>query len=81
VDALDAKVIGNLMSAMSIAILILIDELEKEHPGLKSSYAKVLAEVLANEEAKTRRNAQAITVLRGMLKGVQRKSTGPRTVH
>jgi hypothetical protein len=81
VDTLDAKVIGNLMSAMSVAILILIDELEKEHPGLKERYAKILAEVVGNEEAKPRQNAQAITVLRGMLKGVQRKSTGPRTLH
>lgn len=80
-DTLDAKVIGNLMSAMSVAILILIDELEKEHPGLKERYAKILAEVVGNEEAKPRQNAQAITVLRGMLKGVQRKSTGPRTLH
>jgi len=80
-DALDAKVISNFMSAQTLTILILIDELEKLHPGLKASYAARLAEVTANEEVNPRPNAQAITVLRAMMKGVKRKGPGPRTLH
>ena len=71
--------ITQLTSALSVAIVILIDELEKRDPGLKRSYAATLAEVVANEEARPDRRKQTIALLRGMLKGLKRR--GPRTLH
>jgi hypothetical protein len=79
-DTLDAKLV-ELTSALSIAILMLIDELEKQQPGLKASYTATLAEVVANEETRSRRREQAITLLQAMLKGLGRKGPGPRTLH
>jgi hypothetical protein len=75
-DALDSKVI-ELTSALSATMLILIDELEKQHPGLKAGYTATLAKVVANEEMRPRRREQAIKLLRAMLKGLERKSMGP----
>jgi hypothetical protein len=79
-DTLDAKVV-ELTSALSVAILMLIDELEKQQPGLKARYTATLAEVVGNEETRSRRREQAITLLQAMLKGLGRKGTGPRTLH
>ena len=78
-DKLDAKVIENFMVAQSLVVLVLIDELEKQHPGLKADFAAVLAKLVADEKARPRQDSQAITVLSGMLKGLQRKR--PRTIH
>ena len=57
------------------------DELEKLHPGLKTSYGAVLAALITDEEASPRPDAQALTVLRAMLSGVKRKAKVPRTLH
>jgi len=80
-DAIDAKVIQNFMIGQTISILLLIDELEKLHPGLKTSYGAVLAALITDEEASPRPDAQALTVLRAMLSGVKRKAKVPRTLH
>jgi hypothetical protein len=79
-DALDSKVI-ELTTALSVTMLILIDELERRHPGLKASYTATLARVVVNEETRPRHREQAIKLLRAMLKGLERKGTGPRTLH
>ena len=76
---LDQKAVINLATALSVSILLLIDELERREPGLKASYAAVLADVVANEEARSDRRDQTIALLRSMLKGLKRK--GPRTLH
>jgi hypothetical protein len=80
-EALDANVITNFMIAQTVTILLLIDELEKLHPGLKSRYGAVLDVLIADEEARTRRDEQALTVLRAMRRGVKRKAKSPRTLH
>jgi hypothetical protein len=50
-DALDMKVITNFMIAQSVTILLLIDELERHHPGLKTRYGAVLDALIGDEEA------------------------------
>jgi hypothetical protein len=80
-DARDQKVVVNLATALSVSILILIDELEKREPGLKSSYAAILADVVANEEVRPDRRQEIVALLRGMLKGLKSKRKGPRTLH
>ena len=80
-DALDMKVITNFMIAQSVTILLLIDELARLHPGLKTRYGAALDVLIGDEEARTRRDEQALTVLRAMRKGVKRKAKGPRTLH
>jgi hypothetical protein len=41
-----------LTTALSVTLLILIDELDRRHPGLKASYTATLARVVANEETR-----------------------------